>query len=127
MDQQHLITFTVPLHEPMPPQYFIKVISDRWIQSETVLPVSFKHLILPERFAPPMELQDMHSRLVKELNFKEAENLYLNVDGMKEFNAIHTQAFNKLYQSDESIFIGTPSGGSQGNTISSELALFRYF
>ena len=74
-----------------------------------------------------MELQDMHSRLVKELNFKEAEDLYLNVDGMKEFNAIHTQAFNKLYQSDESIFIGTPSGGSQGNTISSELALFRYF
>jgi len=54
--ESHDISFTVPLHEPMPPQYFIKVVSDRWLQSETVLPVSFKHLILPEKFAPPTEL-----------------------------------------------------------------------
>jgi len=46
-------------------------------------------LILPERFAPPTELQDMHSKLVKELGFKEAEEIYLN-DGIKEFNALVT-------------------------------------
>lgn len=54
--EQQVISFIIPLYEPMPPQYFIKVISDRWLQCETVLPVSFKHLILPEKFAPPTEL-----------------------------------------------------------------------
>jgi pre-mRNA-splicing helicase BRR2 len=64
----------------------------------------------------------MHPRLVKEMNFKEAEDLYLG-EGMKEFNAIQTQAFNKLYQSDESVFIGAPTGS--GNIICAELAIFR--
>ena len=94
--QQQIISFTVPLYEPMPPLYFIKVISDRWLQSETTLPVSFKHLILPERFPPTTEIQDMHSKLVRELQFEEAEALYQS-EGIREFNAIQTQTFNKLY------------------------------
>jgi pre-mRNA-splicing helicase BRR2 len=56
VSEQHVLSFIVSLYDPLPPQYFIKVISDRWLQCETVLPVSFKHLILPERFAPPTEL-----------------------------------------------------------------------
>jgi len=76
--EQHMLSFIVPLYEPMPPQYFIKVVSDRWLQCENVLPVSFKHLILPERFAPPTELQDMHSKLVRELGFKEAEDYFMS-------------------------------------------------
>ena len=117
-----MLSFIVPLFEPMPPQYFIKVISDRWLQCENVLPVSFKHLILPERFAPPTELQDMHSKLVKELGFKEAENYYLS-QGVKEFNAIVTQSFNKVYLSDESVFVGAPTGSNIINC--AELAIFR--
>jgi len=120
--EQHILSFIVPLYEPMPPQYFIKVVSDRWLQCETVLPVSFKHLILPERFAPPTELQDMHSKLVKELNFKEGEELYLN-EGIKEFNAIVTQSFNKLYLTDESVFIGAPT--DSGTLTCAELAIFK--
>ena len=104
----------------MPPQYFIKVVSDRWLQAETVLPVSFKHLILPEKFAPPTELQDMHSKLVRELNFKEAEDIYLQ-EGIKEFNAIESQAFNKLYMTDESVFVGA----SSDLTLCAELAILR--
>ena len=46
-EDEHTIKFFVPVFEPLPPQYFIRVISDRWIASETVLPVSFRHLILP--------------------------------------------------------------------------------
>jgi pre-mRNA-splicing helicase BRR2 len=117
-----MLSFIVPLYEPMPPQYFIKVISDRWLQCETVLPVSFKHLILPERFAPPTELQDMHSKLVKELAFKEGEDHYFS-QGIKEFNAIVTQSFNKLYLTDESVFIGAPTGSSI--VLCAELAIFR--
>jgi len=40
------------------------VVSDRWLQSEAVLPVSFRHLILPERYPPPTELLDLQVRCV---------------------------------------------------------------
>ena len=54
---EHIINFFVPVHEPLPPQYFVRVISDRWLGSETSLAVSFRHLILPEKYLPPTELQ----------------------------------------------------------------------
>ena len=28
---EHVVKFFVPVFEPLPPQYFIRVISDRWI------------------------------------------------------------------------------------------------
>ena len=28
---EHLVTFFVPVFEPLPPQYFIRVSSDRWL------------------------------------------------------------------------------------------------
>lgn len=56
------------------------------------------------------------------MNFPEAEQLYLEA-GMKEFNSIITQVFNKLYQTDEPLFIGAPAGS--GQQICAELAIFR--
>jgi len=56
---EHIVKFYVPIFEPLPPQYFIRVLSDRWLGSETVLPVSFRHLILPEKNPPPTELLDL--------------------------------------------------------------------
>lgn len=34
--EEHSVTFTVPISEPLPPQYFVKCISDRWITPDTV-------------------------------------------------------------------------------------------
>ena len=28
---EHIVKFFVPVFEPLPPQYFIRVVSDRWI------------------------------------------------------------------------------------------------
>ncbi len=30
-EEEHTVKFFVPVFEPLPPQYFIRVISDRWI------------------------------------------------------------------------------------------------
>lgn len=38
---------------------FYRIVSDRWIGSETQLPVSFRHLLLPEKNVPPTELLDL--------------------------------------------------------------------
>ena len=49
----HHISFLVSLFDPLPPQYFIKVFSEKWLQADHVVPISFKNLIIPEKFAPP--------------------------------------------------------------------------
>nr|VDC99810.1 unnamed protein product [Brassica oleracea] len=53
ISEDHTLTFTVPIFEPLPPQYFVRVVSDKWLGSQTVLPVSFRHLVLPEKHPPP--------------------------------------------------------------------------
>ncbi len=47
-EDKHNVTITVSMFEPVPPNYYISIISDRWLHAETRLPISFKHLILPK-------------------------------------------------------------------------------
>src|SRR5712671_2542853 len=60
-EDEHNVTITVPMFEPVPPNYYINVIADRWLHAETRLPISFKHLILPEKFPLPTPLLDLQS------------------------------------------------------------------
>ncbi|KAI3388301.1 hypothetical protein SNEBB_003991 [Seison nebaliae] len=121
--EDHSLTFHVPVFEPMPPQYFIRVCSDRWITMDKQLPISFRHLTLPEKHAPPTELLDLQSLQINSLQNEEFEKLYENE--IDEFNAIQTQTFNSLYMKDDNIFIGAPSGS--GKTICAEFAMLRLF
>ena len=94
-EDEHLIKFFVPVFEPLPPQYFIKVVSDRWLGSETQLPVSFRHLILPEKYPPPTELLDLQPLPVSALRNPAFEAQYNNK--FPFFNPIQTQGkFVKL-------------------------------
>jgi len=63
-EDEHNLTFTVPIFDPLPPQYFLRVVSDRWLNCESMLPVSFRHLILPEKYPPHTELLDLQARLI---------------------------------------------------------------
>jgi hypothetical protein len=47
-EDEHNVTITVPMFEPVPPDYYISVISDRWLHAETRLPISFKHSFSPK-------------------------------------------------------------------------------
>ena len=75
---EHHVKFYVPVFEPLPPHYFIRVVSDRWISSETQLPVSFRHLILPEKYPPPTELLDLQPLPVTALRNQSYEALYVD-------------------------------------------------
>ena len=86
---EHVVSFFVPVFEPLPPQYFIRVVSDKWLCSETQLPVSFRHLILPEKFPPPTELLDLQPLPVTALRNPHYEQLYSDL--FTFFNPIQTQ------------------------------------
>ncbi|XP_011502445.1 PREDICTED: putative U5 small nuclear ribonucleoprotein 200 kDa helicase [Ceratosolen solmsi marchali] len=120
-NDEHLIKFFVPVFEPLPPQYFLRVVSDRWIGAETQLPVSFRHLILPEKNLPPTELLDLQPLPITALRNSIFENLY--IDKFPQFNPIQTQVFNAVYNSDDNIFVGAPSGS--GKTTIAEFAILR--
>ncbi|XP_060822453.1 U5 small nuclear ribonucleoprotein 200 kDa helicase [Bombus pascuorum] len=118
---EHLIKFFVPVFEPLPPQYFLRVVSDRWIGAETQLPVSFRHLILPEKNLPPTELLDLQPLPITALRNSKFENIY--ADKFPQFNPIQTQVFNAIYNSDDNVFVGAPTGS--GKTTIAEFAVLR--
>ncbi|KAL2004915.1 hypothetical protein VTN00DRAFT_2765 [Thermoascus crustaceus] len=119
---EHLVDFTVPITEPMPPNYFISLVSDRWMHSETKIAVSFQKLILPERFPPHTPLLDMQRVPVKALKREEYQRLYPDWD---HFNKVQTQVFKSLYDTDDNVFIGAPTGS--GKTVCAEFALLRHW
>lgn len=61
---------------------------------ETQLPVSFRHLILPEKYPPPTELLDLQPLPVSALRNSAFESLYQ--DKFPFFNPIQTQGGYQL-------------------------------
>ena len=54
---------------------------------------------------------------------KEYENLYK--ENFVQFNPIQTQVFNTIYNGDENVFVGAPTGS--GKTVCAEMAIMRLF
>ncbi|RCI07855.1 hypothetical protein L249_5800 [Ophiocordyceps polyrhachis-furcata BCC 54312] len=119
---EHIVDFTVPITEPMPPNYFVSVISDRWMNCETRFAIPFQKLILPDKFPPHTELLDLQPLHVAALKLESYVDLY---PGWKQFNKIQTQTFNSLYKGDQNVFVGAPTGS--GKTVCAEFALLRHW
>lgn len=120
---EHTVKFFIPVFDPLPPQYFIRVVSDRWLSAESQLPVSFRHLILPEKYAPPTELLDLQPLPITALRDPVLESFYNTK--FDYFNPIQTQCFQALFNTDENVFVGAPTGS--GKTICAEFAMLRLF
>ncbi|XP_061770948.1 activating signal cointegrator 1 complex subunit 3 [Nerophis ophidion] len=119
-EPQHIV-FTIPIFEPLPTQYYIKAVSDRWLGAEAVCIINFQNLILPERHPPHTELLDLQPLPVSALDNREFESLYK----FTHFNPIQTQIFHTLYHTDTNVLLGAPTGS--GKTIAAEMAMFRVF
>ena len=119
---EHLVEFTVPISEPMPPNYFITLLSDRWMHSETKIAVSFQKLVLPEKFPAHTPLLDLQPLPVAALKQPQFQQLYPE---WKTFNKIQTQTFNSLFATDDNVLIGASTGS--GKTVCAEFALLRHW
>lgn len=58
-ERNQTLTFTIPIFEPLPPQYIVRATSERWLSAGAATPISFKHLILPNQHPPHTELLDL--------------------------------------------------------------------
>ncbi|KAG5681795.1 hypothetical protein PVAND_011203 [Polypedilum vanderplanki] len=119
-EQQELI-MTIPLKDPLPPQYYIRATSDSWLSSSVYEALSFKHLILPEMHPPHTELLPLQPLPITVLKEPSFEALYK----FTHFNPIQTQIFHCLYHTDHNVLLGAPTGS--GKSIAAEIAIFRVF
>eukprot|EP01053_Blabericola_migrator_P009905 Blabericola_migrator_1__9904@NODE_546_length_7708_cov_75_909174_g412_i0_p1_GENE_NODE_546_length_7708_cov_75_909174_g412_i0NODE_546_length_7708_cov_75_909174_g412_i0_p1_ORF_typecomplete_len2199_score411_50Sec63/PF02889_16/5_1e82Sec63/PF02889_16/1_6e58DEAD/PF00270_29/4_8e27DEAD/PF00270_29/7_4e15Helicase_PWI/PF18149_1/1_5e24Helicase_PWI/PF18149_1/5_2e03Helicase_PWI/PF18149_1/6_2e03Helicase_C/PF00271_31/4_9e16Helicase_C/PF00271_31/0_00017ResIII/PF04851_15/4_6e14ResIII/PF04851_15/0_064AAA_22/PF13401_ len=127
-ESDHTLIFSVPVDKPPSPNYFIKLISDKWLGSETCIPVCFKDIVLPPKNAPPTELLDLQPLPVGALNFPEAQKvLYDGLDEIQNtahglvFNPIQTQTFAALYNGTGNVLLCAPP--SSGRTVCTEFAI----
>ena len=118
-DDEHNMVFSVPILEPLPPAYFVRVVSDRWLHSESVLPISFSNMILPAKFPPPTELLDLQPLLPNAIGEPALAKLFK----YKEFNPIQTQTFHELFKTGRNCLVCAPSGS--GKTACAEFAILR--
>ncbi|KAI8066325.1 Sec63 Brl domain-containing protein [Gongronella butleri] len=117
------LNFTVPLVEPLPSQIYIRAVSDRWLSAETVLPVSFQHLILPQLYPPNTELLDLQPLPVHALQDETLEAIC--EARFSHFNPVQTQIFHTLYHTAHNALVGAPTGS--GKTIAAELVMWAAF
>eukprot|EP01104_Vermistella_antarctica_P009338 TRINITY_DN238_c1_g1_i2.p1 TRINITY_DN238_c1_g1~~TRINITY_DN238_c1_g1_i2.p1 ORF type:complete len:2228 (-),score=554.58 TRINITY_DN238_c1_g1_i2:294-5987(-) len=119
--ESHELEFAIPVFEPMPSQYYVRAVSDRWLHSDTTVPLSFSHLILPEYQPPHTELLDLVPLPTTALQDPKASALY----PFSHFNPIQTQVFHTMRHTDHNVLMGAPTGS--GKTIVAELAMLKIF
>jgi pre-mRNA-splicing helicase BRR2 len=91
----------------MHPLYYIKVISDRWVCPDNVLPLSFRSIILPSKFSPPSEVLDLQPLPASSLD-PIAKDLKINY-----LNQVQTQAYHSFINSTENVFLGAAEGSGK--------------
>ncbi|KAF9426913.1 hypothetical protein BGZ94_005813 [Podila epigama] len=123
LGQVQTVTFTIPVIEPLPPQIFVRAVSDKWIGAESVHAISFKHLILPELYPPHTDLLDLQPLPVSALHNDALEEICLK--RFSHFNPVQTQIFHTLYNTNHNSLIGAPTGS--GKTVAAELAMWGAF
>eukprot|EP00804_Cyclotella_cryptica_P005774 CCRYP_000100-RC/>CCRYP_000100-RC protein AED:0.06 eAED:0.06 QI:2796/1/1/1/0.9/0.76/21/2629/1339 len=113
----------IPVFDPLPTQYFIRIVSDNWVGCESLIPVSFRHVLLDGLSSPTFftSLFDLTPLPIQALSDERYEQLYSK--RFEVFNPIQTQLFHILYHTDVPVLLGAPTGS--GKTTVAELALLR--
>jgi antiviral helicase SLH1 len=120
---EHELNFTIPLTDPLPTQIYVRAVSDRWLGSETVHPISFQHLIRPDTESVYTDLLNLQPLPISALKNPLLEEVY--AQRFQYFNPMQSQIFHCLYHTPANVLLGSPTGS--GKTVAAELAMWWAF
>jgi len=109
-DNEVVLSLFVPILDPLPPVYFVRVIADKWLHSCSTLPIRVDSMILPAKFPPPTEVLDLQPLNPKAL----LEPVLVQTCPYAAFNPIQTQTFHDLFKTDNNCLVCSPSGSGKG-------------
>eukprot|EP00762_Andalucia_godoyi_P001056 ANDGO_02041.mRNA.1 DExH-box ATP-dependent RNA helicase DExH14 len=118
------VRFTIPARDPLPSQYTLRIVSERWLKSEIVAPLNLNHVVLPSAETTMTDLLPVLPISISALHHDTFEKIYdVHRRSMHFFNPVQCQVFHNLYHTDENVLIGAPTGS--GKTVMGELAIFK--
>lgn len=119
--EAHYVDMILPCFDPPQPQYYISVISDRWLHSECQIAVPLRDLILPAKFPPPSQLQGPRSAETAARLRQHASTFA----GCEPYTKIEERACEILTNSNDSVLIAHPSQPFRPVLV--EIALLQHF
>lgn len=125
VNEPHIVEFTLQLspaqQKRLPPNFFVSVLSERWLNSGSQLALNIEPIRLPNKFPGPTPIIDMALLPVSELEDDEfSDTLSFDV-----FNKFQSQTFHSVYNTNDNVLIGASKGA--GKTTIAELALFNHW
>lgn len=119
--REMLLDFTVPLSDPVQPNYFITFINDKWLHSEFKIPLMISDLKIPKKPPSFTKLIDIEAATTGQLKVSEFETTF----DFKYFNQFQSQAFQSLYNTNDNTFVGMSKGS--GKTACAEVAILSHW
>jgi activating signal cointegrator complex subunit 3 len=110
------LSFTTPLFEPLPPAYYIRAFSDRWLGVETVAPLPLADLSLPSARPAHTDLLALRPLPKSALADARFEALFR----FSHFNPVQSQIFHTVMHTDDNVLVGAPTGS--GKTVAADPA-----
>lgn len=121
MNEELHFNLVVPLLENEQPNYFVSLISEKWLYCEVRKPIMLTNLTTPKKFPPPTPLFESTLVPTTELGVKE----FVSVFPFEYFNKFQSQAFDSIYQSDDNVMFCTSKGN--GKTTVAMMAILRHW
>lgn len=116
----HIVNLAVPI-VPQYDMYSVRLYSDRWMGCREDYTFSIGHLHLPEDAKMTTKLLPLEPLRLHVL----PEKYHCIYRRYNQFNAVQSQIFHAMYHTDQSVFLGAPTGS--GKTIAAEFAVLRVF
>ncbi|KAI3631541.1 hypothetical protein MIR68_010424 [Amoeboaphelidium protococcarum] len=127
MEDQQSVSFFVPVLMPLHPNYFVSVVSDAWIKSESRIALSFKNLILPPPADRFIEVpQDYPCVSVDSVLTQELRQYFHDQYTVDSFDAATSVVLNHIMENGLHQSLLVTSSVSSNASIIQDLSLILY-